>query len=137
MNTSKKIILIGSGVLATALIAAFVVQYFCIQKDWNNQSCYFLPGSLWAYTFIFIPIFIFSIITYFLNEKTFIVWRKFTLWWLLFSFILILIAPTEDNFFGNIKELAGFISAGGFVLFSTLLILYKSYKLRLTRTTLV
>lgn len=117
MNMSKKIILIGSGVLA---VGSMIVD-FGFYKNFPD---------IFSYAMLFVPIFIFSIITYFLNEQIFLAWRKFTLWWFLISFVLILIVPSEDNFFGNIKEITALFSVGGYTLFSTILILYKSYKLR-------
>lgn len=128
MNLSKKVILIGSLLLAVIffLTPGYPYNQCLIVETCNNP----LLQNLSTYTIFFIPVFVFSTVTYFLNEKTFLLWRKFTLWWLAISFFFISISPTElDNFFGNIKEGLALISAGGYAIFATILILVKSWKL--------
>lgn len=126
---NKKIILIGSGLLG---VLSFLVLY--------HTSHFFTTYLEWG-TLIFTVIFLFSIITYFLHESTFLAWRKFTLWWVILSALYILITP-EWGFRGLgglgpitfisfiTKEIAAFFSAGGYAFFATLLVLYKSWKLR-------
>ena len=88
--------------------------------------------NMMSFTVVFLPIFIFSVITYFLKEKTFLAWIKFTLWWVLISFFLIAIIPSIDDyyFFGNMKKTITWVSVGGYAIFATILILVKSWKLR-------
>lgn len=131
MKTGKKIILIGSGVLA---VVAFLALYF---HDFYCQATEILicKNSLLdilSYTIIFIPVFILSLATYFLHEKTFVAWRKFTLWWVLVSFFLIAIVPSDvrDSLISNPKEIILWFSFYGYAFFATPLLLYKSYKLK-------
>jgi hypothetical protein len=111
-------ILVGSGVLASAsyLILHYTAHFFTDYLEWIVLN--------------FATIFIFSMATYFLQEKTFFAWKKLTLWWLIVSFFLIIISPTDDNFFGNIRENLTFIFSGVYVFVSIILIIYKSIKFR-------
>lgn len=131
MNADKKIILIGSGVLAVvASLALYFHDFYCQATKALICKSSFL--NILPYTIIFVSVFVLSIIIYFSHEKTFLVWKKFTLWWILVSFFLIAIAPSfvRDSLISNPKEIILWFSFYGYTLFATLLILYKSYKLR-------
>jgi len=123
MNTKiyKLMILVGSGIMT---ILTLVAPYY-----YNSSSSFVRDYLDWS-ILLFVAIFVFSIITYFLKEQTFLSWRKFTLWWILFTFFFVYISPTQDNFFGNIKELVTISSAISYTFFATILITYKSIKLR-------
>jgi hypothetical protein len=114
-------ILVGSGIMT---ILTLVAPYY-----YNSSSSFVRDYLDWS-ILLFVAIFVFSIITYFLKEQTFLSWRKFTLWWILFTFFFVYISPTQDNFFGNIKELVTISSAISYTFFATILITYKSIKLR-------
>ena len=112
-------ILVGSGVIS---IISFLTQYY--------SKNYSIADYLTWCTSLFGSIFILSIVIYFLKEQIFLSWRKFTLWWILISFFFVYISPTQDNFFGNIAEGLALIFGIGYFFVSTILIIYKSIKLR-------
>jgi hypothetical protein len=78
---------------------------------------------------------------YFLQEKTFSAWEKFTSWWIALTFLLILVTP-ESGFRGVgglgpitllaflTKELVVWFSVIGYSIFSSILIVYKFFKLK-------
>jgi hypothetical protein len=45
---------------------------------------------------IFLPLFIFSLITYKLRDEIFETWIKFASWWTVATIILVFLAPTND-----------------------------------------
>lgn len=143
MNMNKKNILIGS---LTFLVSAFVISSptmfgFCKNiPAWNADGVVvgvrcadtLIPG-LTDYAFVFVPIFLFSIITYFLHNSTFLSWRKFTIWWVVVSSFFIFITPSETRgwfMITNPREIIALFSAWGYLFFATLIVAYKSWKLK-------
>jgi hypothetical protein len=80
---------------------------------------------------IFIPIFIFSIVTYKLKEETFLSWKKFTLIYLFIYLFIIVINPWQPADFSPFEKKSAFMTLVPlYFLISLILIIYKSIKLR-------
>jgi len=92
----------------------------------NFEQNVIFPIFSWSVTLFLITVFL-----SFLSVNIFKVWLKFTVVYLLFSVIVILVAPSYcDAPFGPCwgKELATWLSVGTFVLISLLIIIYKKIK---------
>jgi hypothetical protein len=131
VNINKKVVLIGSGIMALLFFLAIYYPNFLCQEP-NDVSCSSFYEYFWMYTVLFVPVFIFSFITYFLQEKTFLVWRKFTFWWIVVIFLIVFILPgySRNSLIVNSKETFVWFSIGAYIFFSSVLIIYKSIKLR-------
>jgi hypothetical protein len=77
---------------------------------------------------IFIPVFLFSLITYKMNDEVFESWIKFAKWWVLGTLILVIIAPAHDpSLLPVTKEIISLLSAGAFTLISLILVISKFF----------
>lgn len=131
--------MVGSFILASIFLLS--VYYINTQCKTRVVICSDFTEYLWMYTFIFVPVFVLSFVAYFLQEKTFSAWEKFTSWWIALTFLLILVTP-ESGFRGVgglgpitllaffTKELAVWFSVIGYSAFSTILIAYKFFQLK-------
>ncbi len=79
--------------------------------------------------FIFIPIFVFTIIFVNFNDTKFLSWKKITLIYLIIFIFLYFIAPTKgDGFIWLQRETVSFLGTILYSIISFGLILYKSFK---------
>ncbi len=120
---SKKNILITSSVLSVLglILGRMSDAGSCGQSDVCLLIAYLLLS--------FVPIFIFSIIVYFLKDVAFISWRKMTGWWIIVTVILVAISPTEHaDLVGFEKKTTLFLLTCFYILVSLLLIIYKSFQ---------
>lgn len=75
-----------------------------------------------------IPIFVFSLLTYFLRTETFRAWLHFTYWWVPLSFVIILFSSSRPS--ANIvgisdQEIFSILTFGLYVLLSLIIIAWK------------
>jgi len=82
-----------------------------------------------AYTNPFFPLFLLSLITYFMREEVFRSWVRFAAWWIPISMVLIFITPTENGSFGfpslTSPGFTAFILSALFLIISLFFILWK------------
>ncbi len=82
----------------------------------------------------FLPITIFSLITYPLREETFRSWLRFAKWWVPMSMLLVLITPDGQSggYMPSLidKQVVAFLTSAVFIIISLIIVLYKSIKLR-------
>jgi len=85
---------------------------------------------------IFIPIFLFSLITYKMRNEIFRVWMKLTYIWLPLTLILVFIAPEYQNSWLPIyeKSFVSFVMSSLYVIISLILIIAKYVYTRSERT---
>jgi len=100
-----------------------------------NNSCYesYLCSNFFLsivflgnYLLLFFPIFLFSIITYFLKDEIFKSWSKFTYVWLPLSIILTSITPdSRGGFFVSLwdPEMTAIFMTGLYALISLIIII--------------
>ena len=126
MNTfSKKNILIGS--------LLFSVLAIILGRMSDNGNCGQLDACLFlAYPLlVFIPVFVFSLLTFFQKEDVFASWRKLTSWWTVISVILVVISPTQHaDLIGFDKKSSLFLLACLYAITSLILIAWKWFSLR-------
>jgi len=81
------------GVLIFSLLV--YINFLCQTKF----SCSTEMGSdfLLTVTFVLIPFFLFSLITYKMKEEVFVRWWKFTRWWIPLTMFLTLITPDSNS----------------------------------------
>ena len=80
---------------------------------------------------IFIPVLLFSLITYKLRDEVFGAWVKFAKWWVLGTILLVLITPAQDQSFIPLdKEMISLFSTGMFTLVSLIVIVATAVSLR-------
>jgi hypothetical protein len=138
----KKGILIGSGIVVTIEIMLIIFSFSQFYDScYNNLICQdgFLNwiSILSPYISLFIPIFVFSIITYFLPEKIFHIWMYVTFCFLLLSTIIITFASDEKG--GGFlsepspKEFVSLLLPLFFIIISTLIIITKLLTLYLNK----
>lgn len=96
-----------------------------------SSFCSDLGKLIMIYSFIFVSIFIFSLITYKLKDKTFNSWKNFTVWFIPLSFIFISFIPTDTHGMDFVPIVKGTVIIALTILYSTIsliLIIYKSLK---------
>ena len=115
------------------LVLIFSVAYFIHPADfcyWRN-SCSFVSEIFILYLMLFIPVFLFSLITFKLKESTFSLWRNFSVWAIPISLIIISFLPTRTHGLDFLPITKGTVIFSLTVLYSVislLLIIYKSSK---------
>ncbi len=125
----KKIYIISSFILSSVFF--FTLFYIDNQCKTRAVTCSNFQEYAWMYSIIFVPIFIFSIFVSFLKESIFSSWEKLTIWWLSLSLIFITILPLDcADFIKICKETFSWFSVFGYIGFSLILLVYKSWKLR-------
>lgn len=124
---TRKITLGFSGVITLLFAISMYIgaPRLCAITSFN---CINLLFDFEIYSLIFVPVFIFSIITYFTNITTFQVWSKFALVWIILSIISIFTTKemTGNMLFSMDKSFVSIILSGLFVFLSIIIIVIKS-----------
>lgn len=130
--TKKKVFWISLVGVAVFFIAGYAIPLLCGEYSYICQDRLetFFPSLL-----LFFPVFLFSLITYFVREEVFRAWLRFAYWWIPLSLVMIyLAAGNSGGGFGmpNIldQEFVALIFSGLFALISLILISIKSFLLR-------
>lgn len=129
--TKKKIALISF--LGVILFSIFVFsREVGICPSYSYSGCAYLLDALALIVFPAIPLFLFSLITYFMREEVFQAWWRFARIATLVSMLLILIAPSysHDWMFPIEKGNVAFFTALVFVLVSIIVIIRTRTALR-------
>ena len=128
-------------VLAISLVGTvvgFLITGLTMLKFWcgpNGYACWDRLEFVGNLLLIFLPAFVFSIITYFLREEVFRAWLRFAYWWIPVSLVFIYLAGGWSGGGFGIpavldQEFVSLILSGLFVLISLLLIAYKYFDSR-------
>jgi hypothetical protein len=134
----KKKYMTKKNILSTSLIGSimlFVLAFGAPHICAHDISCDIQLGNI-IYTFSsFLPLFLFSLTTYFLREETFRSWVHFVYWWVPLSIFLTLITTESGGggFGPQIswgKEDTAFVFSALFAVISLILIIVKSLKLK-------
>ena len=129
MMTKKNVLFAGICGFFLFLIVIFSSKIgLC---DPYNGACTDEYDSLSEIFQIFIPVLLFSLITYKLRDEVFDTWVKFVMWWVLGTFILVLIVPAQDSSLLPItKEIVSLFSTVVFTLVSLIVIIATSISLK-------
>ena len=134
----KKITLIILAVL-TALL--FLVEAYMssvnslLCGEPRSFTCLDFIGDVWLASLIFVPVFFFSLTTYFLRDEIFHTWIRFTTLWVLFSFIVIFASTDHSGGLLGIsdQEAFGIITWVLYILISFIIIGWKYGVTRLAK----
>jgi hypothetical protein len=138
MTKQKVLIISATGVALFILGIIFLMNDVCSVDAWVrcrniDESVGFIV-TLLMYT---IPVFIFSLLTYFLREETFRTWLRLTSWFIPVSMILVLVSSNRDiPGGGNLipsaspQDLVGVFTWGLYILVSLVIIIWKYFATR-------
>ena len=129
MSNRKKNVVLVSGLIAlielidTFYLCSSVYNDMCITTKYDD----FIRMTLF---WISISIFLTSIFTFFISDKIFKKWLKFTFWWFLVVIIWIAISPDSVNFLAipATKENVSIWMSVGFVIISIIMFIWMSMK---------
>ncbi|MFA5652071.1 MAG: hypothetical protein WC933_01785 [Candidatus Paceibacterota bacterium] len=133
MKKIKNIIFaVSSILLSVSIILIFTSDFiydYCIRDGhclfWRNLGDSAFPFLL---VYFSVPIFIFSLITYFLKDEIFKTWSKFTYVWVAISIILTLITPGgSGSFFVSLwdQQMTAIVMSGLFIFVSIIIVIFK------------
>lgn len=80
------------------------------------------------FSFIFIPIFIFSLITFKLKESVFNSWRSFSIWAVFFIIVIVTFFPTRISGFDVVSVTKGLVMFFLTILYSIISLIFIIYK---------
>ena len=125
---SKKIVVVGSGILAAVLIISDRIGTSVI-CGWAGQDtiCMGILYDIMMNLFPLIPFFFLSLITYKMRDEIYRAWLRFAYVWIPLSMLLIFLAPqySSDWMYPIEKGTVAFFSSLLFVIISLVLIAWK------------
>lgn len=133
MLSKKKILTFSSLGFGLQLLLVIFSYSNLFEICYNNLSCWdgFLNLTTIAspYIHLFIPLFLFSLITYKMREEVYRAWLRFAYFWIPLSMLAIFLAPeyTHDWMFPVVKGTVAFFSSLLFLIISLLLITWKHF----------
>lgn len=90
-------------------------------------------GNTFLVLIVFLPLFLFSLITYRMREEVFLAWWMFTRLWVPLSMLLVLLMPSDNGPFIPIdKGHVSILMSGFFFLLSAAIVVTTSVKTRKT-----
>lgn len=129
---TKKNILILS-LSGTILVVLFGM--LGMESCYRNTTCKmfrdWLSFESFSSSILFLPLFLFSLITYRMRDEIFETWVKFTLWWSGVTIILVILAPADDPSLLPITKLVvALASTAVLTIISSALVLWKRSMLK-------
>ena len=133
---TRKIIVLLSGLFGAGLAAIIYkgTYFWCdlLIKNGHESGCPFVMSDIKFILFPIIPLFIFSLITYKMQEEVFQFWWKFARVWIPLSMLGILLSPSySSNWMFPIEK--GNVALFSMILFaivSVSMIAYKHFELK-------
>lgn len=129
---NKRIVLLGSGIIAVVLLALNQIGTFRLCGGQEYGQCMDFAYSLIINFFPFVPLFLFSLITYKMRDEVYRAWLRFAYVWVPLSMVLIFLAPqySTDWMYPVEKGTVAFLTSALFVIISLILIVWKSVIIR-------
>ena len=129
---NKKLLLVGSGIVSVSVI---IVGSTGLTYDYCpsiNTPCTDLVYDAIVNLLIFIPLFLFSLITYKMRDEVYRAWLRFAYVWIPLSMILIFLAPqySTDWMYPVEKGTVAFLTSLLFVTISLFVIAWKLIAIR-------
>lgn len=118
-------------VVCFLFVAVYVFSYFNSVLDLSDvyRSFCCADDRKLNLFLIFIPVFIFALISFSLNDSNFRSWKKFSFTYLLTYLIIYFLVPTSgDGFIWFQRETLSFYGSILYLVTSLILIIYKSLK---------
>jgi len=128
----KKRVLIASIIFSVVFILSIFSREIGMCPPYSYSTCSDFSESLAMLFFPILPLFFFSLVTYFMREEIFQSWWRFARVWVPLSMIAILLAPAyaSDWMFPIDKGRIAFFTAVVFVIISLILIVREKLRLR-------
>ena len=124
---TKKSLLWFSGLLTGLVILWDYVGNYKLCGGEVEVTCAHFLGNIELIFFLVIPIFIFSLITYWMRNEVFSIWLKFTYFWIPVSVIAIILTPeTTGSLFEIDKGFISLVFSALFVILSILIIIISN-----------
>ncbi len=124
--------------LISALVLSIVFVFFYTNSayysfcdgNYLNESCGSLVKFIKLLFYVFPAIFLFSVISFFVSDKAFFSWRKFTVVFFLIYLAILIVTPwyLGDAFLNLQKAHISYLGLFVYSLISLILIVYKSLK---------
>ena len=126
--TKKKVLIVGLISIALFVISIFS-QEIRLCPVYSYSSCSSFFDMFAENIFVFIPLFLLSLITYKMQDEIFHTWLKFTYVWVPLTIILTFLSPEYGNSLLPIeKSSVSFVMSFLFLLISLIIIITKSLK---------
>lgn len=124
--TKKKVLVFGFLLFLINMVAKFSVDLgIC---PYYASECFDKSDLIISYTYIFIPFFVFSLITFKLKESTFSAWRNFSFFAIILSLVLISFLPTRTHGLDFVPVTKGTVIFGLTILYSIVSLILVAYK---------
>ena len=121
MTKKLAFLISGMGVLLFLMFGFIADNEYCGGFD---QLC----TSIGLILMIFIPTLVFSIVTYFIKDQVFYIWRNFSFFWIPITLVLIFLTPetTGNMLFDMDKQFVAMVLSGLYIIISLFLIIIMS-----------
>lgn len=133
MTKSKVLIMSLCGTVFLGILI-FLSTATCYYSSWCAPIRSALSSDTLSVVLLFPPLFLLSLITYFLHEKVFRSWLHFTYWWIPLSVFFTLITSKSGAGWGVglswEKGTTSFLFSVAFFLLSLLIIAWKYFAVR-------
>lgn len=128
--TKKKLLWVSLvGVLIVPALGSIFSYDYCFAQG-HCPRLWEIIGSLTPIFFLFIPLFLLSLITYWMHEEVFLAWLRFTYWWIPLTILLVLMTKDSSGGFGIpdilSRESVAMIFSALFLFISLILIIWKA-----------
>ena len=128
INKKSLLLFSTTGFIVLVLSTIISVYGLCLQRYFCSRPH---DDSLASLLLIFFPLFLFSLITYKMNDGAYSVWFKFSRIWVPLTIILVALAPEYSNsFFPIIKGNVSFFLSFIFALVSLIIVVTKQLELK-------
>ena len=132
---TKKKVFWGSflGVVIVPVVGSIFSYDYCFAQG-HCPRLWDTIESITPIFFLFLPLFILSLITYWMREEVFRAWLRFAYWWIPLTMVLVLMTRDSSGGFGIpsivTRESVSMIFSALFLIISLILIAYKSFAIR-------
>jgi len=128
----KKIVLIASVAFSAVFVVSILSREIGMCPPYSYSTCSDFSESLAMLFFPILPLFFFSLVTYFMRDEVFQSWWRFARVWVPVSMIAILLAPAyaSDWMFPVDKGRIAFFTSLLFMIISLILIIRTKWKLQ-------
>ncbi len=122
---TKKNFLVVSIVLAVFEVTTYLLGTYLPVQGNDYATINMFADAFWN-TISVLPLFVFSVVTYFLRGETFRLWSWFAIFWVPVSTVLAYMTPESHNFVSTGPALTAIVLATTFVLVSLFIIIISS-----------
>ena len=96
ISKNKTLMFSGAGFVAQIILVLFAYSNLfelCYAELSCRESFLYWVTVSSPYIHLFVPLFVYALVTYWMREEVYVAWFKFVRWWVPSSMFLILISP--------------------------------------------